>query len=317
MTSTVRQSKKLTLQIPAAAGNLGPGLDTLGLALGLYCRITFELLAEPDPSVPMVRYTGDVATQSEPKHADNLTYKLLNELWREDRDRVPLERMRIYIDSEIPLGSGLGGRTSAILGALWADNIFKDRVPVASELLSRMSELEGHSETFAASLMGNLVVSARNAAEGKVFTQQLHWPIEWATIVVEPARRFTTGESRAVLPKSVPMQAAIYNLQRTALLVASIASRDEQGMREALKDKLHQSSRKALVPELDAIRSLLQSKNPIGCVLCGGGPAVLVIVNRKQKAIVFETLNAWAQREPGTNVLDVEVDRHGVRELAL
>ena len=175
---TIRQAKKLTLQIPAAAGNLGPGLDTIGLAFGLYCRITFELLAAPDSSIPMVRYGGDVATQSVPKHADNLTYKLLNELWREDRELI--DRMRIYIDSDIPLGSGLGGRTSAILGALWADNIFKDRVPMASELLARMSDMEGHSETLAASLMGNLVICARNAAERQVITQQLQWPIEWA-----------------------------------------------------------------------------------------------------------------------------------------
>ncbi len=141
--------------------------------------------------------------------------------------------------------------------------------------------------------------------------------IEWATLIVVPERRFTTGDSRAVLPRTVTMQEAIYNLQRTALLVSAVATRGENAMREALHDKLHEMHRKSLVPELEDIRTLLQRKNPIGCVLCGGGPSVLVIVNRKHKAIIFETLNAWAQDEPGTKVLDIEVDRHGVRELAL
>ena len=81
----MKRDNRLKLQIPAAAGNLGPGLDTIGLALTLYCRVTFELLPEPNPAIPMVTYSGTIATQSPPKHADNLTYKVLNELWREDR----------------------------------------------------------------------------------------------------------------------------------------------------------------------------------------------------------------------------------------
>ncbi len=308
------KNKRLKLQIPAAAGNLGPGLDTLGLALGLYCRITFELSDQPDPTVPMVIYAGEVAATSTPKHADSLTYKVLNELWREDRTLI--ERMRIKIDSDIPLGSGLGGRTAAILGALWADNIFKDRVPVASELLARMAELEGHSETFAASLTGNLVVSARNTAERKVITQQLDWPLEWATLVVVPERRFSTSDARSVLPKSAPLSDTIFNLQRTALLVSAVVSRDENAMREALHDRLHEQYRKEMVPEVEAIRFILEKRNVIGCVLCGAGPSVLVIVNRKNKAVVLQTLNAWAaEQSETTKVLDLEVDRQGVREL--
>jgi homoserine kinase len=285
------------------------------LALGLYCRITFELSEQPDPKVPLLVYEGEGAATSTPKHSDSLTYKVLNELWREDRTLI--ERMRIKIDSDIPLGSGLGGRTAAILGALWADNIFKDRVPVVSDLLARMAELEGHSETFAASLTGNLVVTARNTAERKVLTQQLEWPQEWATLVIVPERRFSTSDARSVLPKSVPLNDTIYNLQRTALMVSAVVSRDENAMREALNDRLHEQYRKEMVPEIEGIRFVLEKKNVIGCVLCGAGPAVLVIVNRKNKAVVIETLSAWAaQQQETTKVLDLEVDRQGVRELA-
>lgn len=310
----MKPESRLKLQIPAAAGNLGPGLDTIGLALTLYCRVTFELLPEPNPAIPMVTYSGTVATQSPPKHADNLTYKVLNELWREDSALI--DRMRIQVDSDIPLGSGLGGRTAALLGALWADSIFKDRLPVASDLLARMSEMEGHVETFAASLMGNLVISARNSAERRVMTMQHHWPIEWATIVVVPERRITTSDARAVLPKTVPLSDAVFNMQRTALVVSAVVSRDETAMREALQDRLHEPHRAGLVPELEAVRDLLSTKQVIGCVLCGAGPSVLVIVNRKNKAFVLETLNRWAAEEDdGTKILDVEVDRHGVRQL--
>jgi homoserine kinase len=307
--------KRLKLQIPAAAGNLGPGLDSLGLALSLYCRITFELLPEPDTAIPMVSYLGQVAALSTPKHADSLTYKLLKELWREDP--LIVDRMRIIIDSDIPLGSGLGGRTAAILGALWADNIFKDHVPMAAELLARMADLEGHCETFAASLLGNLVVSATNASEHRVITQQHHWPMEWATIVIVPERRISTSEARSVLPKSIPLPDAIFNLQRTALLVSAVVARDEHAMREALQDKVHEPYRREIVPELNAVRKLLETKNVIGCVLCGGGPSVLVIVNRKNKPAAFEALKSWAATQPKTTrVLDLEVDRNGIRELA-
>jgi len=307
-----KQVRQLKLQIPAAAGNLGPGLDTLGLALGLYCRLTFELLPEPNPEIPMVLYSGKGVRQSMPKQIDSLTYKLLNELWRDNRSLV--DRMRIRVDSDIPLGSGLGGRTSAILGTLWADNIFNDRVPITSELLARMAELEGHSETFAASLIGGFVVSARNAGQKKVTTLQHEWPADWSTIVAMPERRLSTTEARSVLPKSVPIYEAIFNLQRTALLVSAVVSRDENAMKEALDDKIHESYRAEIIPEFPALKQALANKPIIGCVLCGGGPSVLVIVNRRNKGAVMETLNAWAGSKSGASVLDLEVDRQGIRE---
>jgi homoserine kinase len=308
-----KQVRQLKLQIPAAAGNLGPGLDTIGLALGLYCRLTFELLPEPDPSIPMVQYSGAGMRQSMPKAVDSLTYKLLNELWRDNRSLV--DRVRIRVDSDIPLGSGLGGRTSAILGALWADNIFNDRVPITSELLARMAELEGHSETFAASLIGGFVVSARNAGQKKVTTLQHEWPHDWATIVALPDRRLTTSEARAVLPKTAPIYETIFNLQRTALMVSAVVSRDENAMKEALVDKIHEPYRSEIIPEFPAIKQALAKKPIIGCVLCGGGPSVLVIVNRRHRATVLQTLESWAAANTGAAVLELEVDRQGIREM--
>jgi homoserine kinase len=112
------------------------------------------------------------------------------------------------------------------------------------------------------------------------------------------------------------MADAIFNVQRTALLVSAVVSRDEHAMKEALQDRLHEPYRNAMVPELDSLRQMLSDKNIIGCVLCGGGPAVLIIVNRKNKSLVQAAVNVWAAEQVGTQVLDLEVDRHGIREIA-
>jgi homoserine kinase len=240
---------------------------------------------------------------------------MLSELWREDRKLA--DRVRLHIDSDIPLGSGLGGRTSAILGALWAHNIFNERIPTTSDLLSRMAELEGHTETFAAALIGDFVVSARVGSQNRVVTRQLIWPADWATIVVIPDRRLSTSEARAVLPKSLPLHETIYNLQRTALLVSSVVSVDEAALKEALHDRVHQPFRHELVPEFPSLSKFLQGTEAIGCVLCGGGPSLLVIVNQKHKESLLQRLAHWAQQQPSSmmpRVLDLEVDRQGIRE---
>ena len=305
--------KRLTVQIPGSTANLGPGFDTLALALKIYTRLTFELLERNDVTVPLITLKGAIAG-SLPSDKDNLIYRVLSNLWYDCPDL--LQRVRITIESEIPLGRGLGSSGTAILGTIWASYVLSDRIPDQARLLSEATQIEGHPDNLAASLMGGLVVSARAATGRDIVTQKLAWPEHWRTLVVVPGYSLTTQKARSVLPRQVRLEDAVANVQRVALLVSAVLNRDETALSEALHDKLHEPYRAQLVPELGSLRRRLAGLPVLGCTLSGAGSSVLVLVTERHKAEVLDCLEKWAGAQPEpASVLDLNVDAEGLQEL--
>ena len=310
--------KRITVSIPASSSNLGPGFDCVALALSLRCNITFELAQGNGKAkasdAPMVTFAGNIAKTSRPQDLGNLIYKILSELWSEDK--ALLNSLRIHVDSEIPLGCGLGSSAAALVGALWADHVFKDRIPTTGNLLQKAGELEGHNESVAASLLGGCVVTAPSEFQKTIVARLIKWPSSWKTIVVIPNRRMQTKDARAVLPTKVSFEDGVWNAQRSALLVAAIASCDEATYREAVHDRLHEPYREALVPELASLRRALVNAPYLSCTLSGGGPALLVVVKEKHKATVMEVLQDWAKaNKDKPKVLEIAVDEQGIQEM--
>lgn len=305
--------RSITLVIPASTCNLGPGLDTLGLALSLYTRITVWLLKKNYAAVPRVVLRGVMADRSEASDQGDLIYTMLTKLWKSTpRDA---SRLRVLVHSDIPLGSGLGGTGTVVLGALWASHVLRDFIPTRAKILAEATALEHHPESLAPSLMGNLMICGM--ADGEtVLTEQIQWPQQWHTIVLTPSYRLTTPKARAVLPKQVKLADAIFNIQRTSLVVAAIQNQNESTMKLALEDRLHEHYRVRLVPELSEIRAVLAKEPVIGCVLSGAGSSVLVIVNHKKKEAVLSRLKQWiALDKKALTLLDLAVDPTGLREI--
>ncbi len=308
------EKKSLTLQIPGSTSNLGPGFDTLSLALCIYTHMRFEILPHNDISIPFVTLKGAVAKRSESNDQGRLIYSLLSKLWQDDREL--LQRLRIVLHSDIPLGCGVGGTATAVLGCLWASYALKDIVPTRRLLLAEGTALEGHPENLAASLLGKMVVCSRSADGASYVTQQHNWPEKWVTIIVIPSYTLTTAQARAILPKKIPFEDAVLNIQRTALLVSAVANCDEGAMKEALHDRLHEQYRDRLVPELGQLRRHLADQPIIGCVLSGGGSSVLIIVNQAHKDEVLGSLNQWNESHGGqSTIFDLKVDNEGICEV--
>lgn len=306
--------RELSLVIPGSTSNLGAAFDTVGLALSIYSRMTFRLLDENDPSVPLIQYKGAIAEHSSSDATTSLTYRMLVRLW--ENDKKLLQRVRIEIDSDIPLGCGLGSSAAAMAGALWAANFFRDRMPTQSELLTEATQLEGHSEMLAACLLGGFVVCA-NSVSGKYMARSHIWPSRWRLLFVVPGHRHDTAHARSVLPKKLAFDDAVFNIQHASLLVSAVVSQDENALREALFDKMHEQYRTSYVPHLLELRKALLREPALGCVLSGAGPSVLVVVDEKNKVHIQSVLSAWEeQQQQRYTILDLTSDPQGIRELA-
>jgi len=302
------------LRIPGSTSNLGPGLDTLALALQLYTYLTIEILDAPALEKPLVSLGGSGAEGSQESDQANLVYKVISTLLRNDMSL--LKQARVTIESEVPLGAGLGSTSSAILGALWASSIIQDLVPTRSWILQQAGMIGGHTEFLAASLMGGLIVSSGAEPAAEIMTQRLSWPENWHVLALVPEYRLTSPQARAVLPDTVPMKNAIHNVQRTALLVAAVVNHDEEALRRALDDRLHEQYRETLVPHLKPLRSYLSDQPILGCVLSGGGAGMIVFVNQRRSQEVRQQLLEWVgSQSQRIELFALQADQEGIQEL--
>ncbi|CAN5729047.1 homoserine kinase [soil metagenome] len=312
-TMTELIEKEITVSVPASTANLGPGFDTLGLALSLYSKIKFTLLKENDPSIPMISFGNDNSCALTTDKT-NLAYRILSELWTDEKEK--LERMRLEISTDIPLGRGLGSSSTAILAAACAAHVFSKRPVDKSDLLLESCRYEGHADNLSASLFGGLTISSTHARSGKVVFQKLDWPKDWKTTVIVPTYELSTTKARAVMPKTIAMTDAVSNVQNTAMLVAAIARGDERLAREAMIDTLHEPYRLSLVPELGSLRRHLRNAPIIGIVLSGAGSSVMLVYDRRNEAEIGELLKSWQSAQPEhPAILNLEVDHDGLQSI--
>ncbi len=146
-----------------------------------------------------------------------------------------------------------------------------------ADLLSLAADVEGHPDNAAASLLGGLTVSCQ-CDDGRVTARAWRWPPEVQIVVATPDAELATAHARRVLPDTVPMRDAIFNLQRALLLVHALQSGTHGDLREALRDRWHQPTRETLVPGL-AEALALQDDAILGACLSGAGPSIVLFTN--------------------------------------
>lgn len=302
---------RLHLTVPGSTTNLGPGFDALGLALSIYSRFVFEILPTDDKSIPLITVTGKAQGELS-TGKDNVLYQIMRDAWRAPAEL--LNRVRIQIDTDIPLARGLGSSSTAVLSALWAARALSGAEPDRDYILTEASRIEGHPDNVGACFLGGCIVAAPSRDHRRALAQRLDWPQEWHTLVVVPPYPLSTELARKALPKSIKLADATANVQRATLLVASIVNRDADALREALDDRLHEPYRISLVQELKELRALLRHTAALGCVLSGAGSSVLIIVHSKDKQDVLSRIESWAKsRANRPDILDLSVDNEGLK----
>jgi homoserine kinase len=237
---------------PASSANLGPGFDTLALALGLYVEVAVE-----ESDALTVRAEGEGADL--PADRSHLAARVAAAVAGHDR-------LAINVRSEIPVGRGLG--SSAALAAAAA------AAAGAPDPLAVAAAFDGHPENAAASVLGGLVAAARVGERAVAARMALDPGLGFVVLV--PSRPLPTAEARAALPAQVAHGDAAFNLGRLGLLLAGLADR-RLLVPEATEDRLHQAARAALFTEAPGLLAGLVEAGARASCWSGAGPTLLAV----------------------------------------
>ena len=307
---------KVSVKVPASIANLGCGFDCFGLAIPIYNIITVEETILPGSGIQINILNEENQNNIEniPNDKSSIVYKAI-ELLYNYMGQVP-DELKIDIKTSIPIARGLGSSSSVIVGALFAANELLGHPADIPVLLSIATELEGHPDNVAPALVGGITISSQEE-DGSVIYRKLPWPNEWKLMVCIPDYELSTGISRSVLPDEVKRSDAVYNLKRSAMFIQALHTKDEELMKLALKDILHQPFREKLVPELTYLNNNLKhTKGVLGCVLAGAGPSVLVITNGDNQIEIREIIeNTYKDNNVNCKIINIQIEDTGTIKL--
>lgn len=291
MTENLPAGLLATAVVPASSANLGPGFDSLGLALSLYD----EIQAETTESGLVIEVTGEGAGQV-PDDESHLVVRAIRRGLA--AGGVSVSGLNIKCRNVIPHSRGLGSSAAAVVGGLAVANGLiaqSGSQPLTlDQLVQLSSEFEGHPDNASAAVLGGAVVSWTEP--GPVYAAApltLHPDIHLFPAI--PQVRSSTAETRAVLPEQIAHKDATFNVSRAALLVVALTQRPDLLM-AATEDVLHQPQRAAAMPASAEYLAMLR-RSGVAAVLSGAGPAVIAFSTEPElpaEVLEFGAANGFA-----------------------
>ena len=265
----------ITVRAPATTANMGPGFDSLGMALELYNTISIQRSDRFS-----IRITGNGARELSTS-PDNMVYRGVTAVYDYLGSEPP--PLAVKCHNEIPVRRGLGSSAAAIAGGMVAANLLTGGDVPGNELLRLADAIEGHPDNVAPALFGGCQVVIR---EGDHLTST-PCPVDekFSVVLLVPDVEIPTDEARAVMPEGVPVQDAVHNIGRAALLALSLSRGDADSLKLATQDALHQPYRSPLFPPMTSIFEAALEAGACGVFLSGSGSTILALAEHNEEFI--------------------------------
>ncbi len=290
------------VRVPATSANLGPGFDSMGLALGLYNYVTAE-----ETESGLVIDVLDESRAFLAKDERNLVYRSMKAVF--DRVGYPMKGLHLTLENNIKVTRGLGSSSAGIVSGLVAANAICGNKLAQDDLLFMAAEIEGHADNVTPALLGGFTVTVKQGNRIQYVKTEIKDDLRFAALI--PDFYLQTKKARGILPHSVSMRDAVYNTGHSALLAASIISGKYENIRTAVGDKLHQRYRKRLVPKMDELFRSCYAKGALGVYLSGAGPTVMAILHRDNHGFQKEMEQILRERMPDWSLHILEADNQG------
>ena len=297
---------KILVKVPATTANLGPGFDALGLALDLWNEAEFVSTKDKKITLSLV---GEGVGQL-PTDANNAIVEAALQVY--DLVGKPCPGLRIHCVNRVPLGSGLGSSSAAMLTGLLGANALLGEPFSRERILKLAIENEGHPDNVAPAMLGGLVASIIH--DSHVVSLRLTLTSQRTPIhvtVVLPEFDFPTKQARAILPKQIDRKDAIYNISRAVIVTEAFRVGDLKMLGEAMTDKLHQPYRLPLIPGAQAAMDAMNQAGAAAVALSGAGPSLIAFSARNEKAIGESAKSAFEEAGLAARVFKLKISRKG------
>ncbi|QII82565.1 homoserine kinase [Jeotgalibaca arthritidis] len=284
------------IKVPATSANLGPGFDSIGMAVAVYLEL--EILGPSEEWFIDHDMGEDI-----PSDDQNLIIQTALQTSAE-----PLTPQRLKMTSAIPPARGLGSSSAAIVAGIELANHLADLQLTTDEKIQIASRIEGHPDNVMPAITGDLAI-------GTMINQEVIWKTtdfpDCALIVTVPERELLTSASRAVMPESLSLKDAVEGSAVANVMVAALHQGDiETAARLMEKDVFHEPYRQTLIPELNQIRQLANQEGAYGVYLSGAGTTIMTLAKPELAEIIQERIK---DEFPDCHVFLTEIDKEGSR----
>ncbi|HCR43101.1 MAG TPA: homoserine kinase [Ruminococcaceae bacterium] len=282
------------IKVPATSANLGSGFDSLGIALTLYNEVWME---ESD--------TLEISSKDNvkvPTDESNLIFSAAKCLY--EKCGRTLKGLKIVQLNNIPMARGLGSSSACIVAGILGANRFLGRPLTRHDLINLAAEIEGHPDNTTPAIEGGLAASAIENKSVYSVSVPVSDKIRFALFI--PPFELKTEKARSVLPQQYPRADAVYNLSRSALMVASLFSGRLENLRVAVQDKIHQPYRSGLIKNLDDVFRISYEMGSLGTYISGAGPTVVSLI-KAEDAGLFSKYAPGRLKSKGANGWRIEI----------
>lgn len=292
----------IKVKVPATTANMGPGFDSIGMALQIY-NIVY---AEEIPSgleIIIQEGSGEIPTDE-----SNLIYQTILKFYN-IIDR-PVPGIRLIQQDHIPHTRGLGSSAACIVAGLHIANAMSHSFFSKEELVQIAAQLEGHPDNTTPAILGGMTIGAMDEKDMKYVKVKVAENIHFAVMI--PDFTLSTELARSVIPKQISLKDGVFNSSRAALLAASMITGDFDNLPMAMQDRFHEPYRQKLIPNMSEIMEEARKHGAKGVFLSGAGPTLIAVIKnvvafRKEMLDYFKTLeNNW-------QVQMIQADQNGAQ----
>ena len=271
----------IVVKVPATSANMGPGFDSLGIALDVWNEVRIS----KGPFSIKIDGTGE---EELPKDTSNLVYKSFCKVFEEIDEIVP--EVKLSCTNRIPLTRGMGSSSAALIGGLMSGNAMAGSPLSTSEILNIGAKIEKHPDNVAPALLGGVQIGIYD--QEKLITANVPFPEDLRVVLYVPNQVMPTDQARNILAPKVAREDAVYNIGRSALLVQSLVTGDLQNLKYATQDMLHQPQRqKQFFPMKNIIKAAMEA-GAFGAFLSGAGSSILAFTKGREYTIGYEMADA-------------------------
>lgn len=289
----------MRISVPATSANLGPGFDTLGLALDIRNYVSIK-----PAKFHSVSLKGEGSDN--PKLKDNNMFiSTFNDFYQNLSNER--RQFRFEFQNEIPMSRGLGSSSAVIISAIASAYAIEGIKIEDKKLLNLALSYESHPDNITPAVMGGFTVSTIN--ENEVFFIRKELPKSLKAVVVIPNRPISTNLARKALPFKYTKEDAIFNISHSSLLTAAFMSEDWRMLKKASKDRFHQYYRMKQMPELFAVQKVALRNGALMSTLSGSGSTFFNMTYAKDAVRLSKKLQ---ENFPHFRIFSCDFDNNGV-----